>query len=117
MPTKNDIAFDSPPPGVGLNTVTLFVPPLTMSASAIWSVSCVLPTYVVVRSVLFHRTTEPLMNPVPLTVSVKSGPSGAAQNGLSQVMTGTGLTTANDTAFDVPPPGAELNTVNSPCLP
>ena len=63
-----------------------------MSAAAIWTVSCVLFTYVVVmRLVPFQRTTELLMNPVPLTVSVKSGPPGVAQNGLSQVMVGTGL--------------------------
>ena len=33
LPTMNDTAFDAPPPGAGLNTVTLAVPAAAMSAA------------------------------------------------------------------------------------
>ena len=54
--TANDTAFDVPPPGAGLNTVTFAVPAVAMSATVIWAVSCVLLTYVVVRS---NRSSAP----------------------------------------------------------
>ena len=52
----NDTAFDAPPPGAGLNTVTLAVPAAAMSAAVIAAVSCVLFIYVVVR---FDRSSAP----------------------------------------------------------
>ena len=57
--TANDTAFDAPPPGAGLNTVTLAVPAVAMSANVIAAVSCVPLTYVVVRFSPFQRTTAP----------------------------------------------------------
>jgi len=61
-----------------------------MSAAVMDAVSCVLLTYVVARFEPFHRTTEPLTKFVPLTVSVKAGPPGVAEGGLSPVMAGLG---------------------------
>jgi hypothetical protein len=110
-PIVNMSAFDAPPPGAGLNTVTLAVPALAMSLAGIAAVACVALTYVVVRFDPFHLTTDVLTKPDPFTVSVNAGPPGAATLGDSVLSTGIGLLIVNVRAFDVPPPGAGLNTV------
>jgi hypothetical protein len=107
----NICAFDVPPPGVGLKTVTLAVPAVAISAAVIAAVSCVPLTYVVVRSEPFHLTIEPLTKLVPFTVSVKAPPSAVAEDGLRLVIAGAGLLMVKICAFDVPPPGVGLNTV------
>ena len=84
LPTMNDTVFERPPPGVGLNTVTFAVPAVVISAAVIAAVSWVPLTYVVVRLKPFHCTTELLTNPVPLTVSVKPGPFGITEPGLTR---------------------------------
>ena len=56
-------------------------------------------------------TTDALMNPEPLTVRVKLGPSTSAVAGEMFEMEGTGLLTVNVTAAEVPPPGAGVKTV------
>jgi hypothetical protein len=70
---------------------------------------------VVGRGEPFQFTTNPFTKFVPLTVRVKPA---ALQNGVegkdvvdaeSEVM--AGATTANESAFEVPPAGAGLNTV------
>jgi hypothetical protein len=76
---------------VGLKTVTLAVPAVAMSAARIDAVTWVALTYVVVRSVPFHLTTEPEMKLIPFTVSVKAGPPAVAEEGLRPVVLGTGL--------------------------
>jgi hypothetical protein len=43
-----------PPPGVGLNTVTMFVPPVATSAAVIAACNVVLETNVVARAPTFH---------------------------------------------------------------
>ncbi len=48
-----------PPPGPALNTVTVAVPAVAMSAAVIEAVSCNGETKVVVRFEPFQRTTEP----------------------------------------------------------
>ncbi len=65
-------ALEVPPPGAGLNTVTLAVPAASMSEAGIAAVNRVDETYVVVRSVPFHWITELDLKPLPLTVSVKA---------------------------------------------
>jgi hypothetical protein len=107
----NICAFDVPPPGVGLKTVTLAVPAVAISAAVIAAVSCVPLTYVVVRSEPFHLTIEPLTKLVPFTVSVKAPPSAVAEDGLRLVIAGAGLLMVKICAFDVPPPGVGLKTV------
>ena len=84
-------AFELPPPGAGLNTVTEAVPADAMSAAVIAAVSWVEDTYVVVRLAPFHCTMEPLTKLLPLTVSVKAAPPAVADVGLRLVVAGTGL--------------------------
>jgi hypothetical protein len=88
--------FDVPPPGAGLNTVTLAVPAAAMSVAGIVAVSWVLLTKVVVRFALFHLTREPTApftgtKPEPLTVRVKDGPPARAEFGVIFVIVGTGF--------------------------
>ena len=66
-------ALDVPPPGAGLKTVTLADPAVAMSAAEMLADSWVSLTYVVVRSLPFQRTTEPLTKFVPLTVRANGG--------------------------------------------
>src|SRR5439155_15416257 len=61
-------AFEMPPPGVGLNTVTCAVPAVTMSAAAIAAVNCAAEAKAVVRLAPFHLTTAPLTKFEPFTV-------------------------------------------------
>ena len=84
-------AFEVPPPGVGLKTVTWAVPAVAMSAARIDAVTWVEETYVVVRFVPFHLTTELEMKFVPFTVRVKPAPPAVADEGLRLVVVGTGL--------------------------
>src|SRR5882724_6152999 len=104
-------AFDVPPPGFELKTVTGAVPVAAMSAAGIAAVSCVAETNAVARFTPFQRTAEVETNPVPLTVRVKAGPPAVTADGLSPVIVGTGLFAVKICAFDVPPPGAALKTV------
>jgi len=107
----NVSVFDVPPPEA-LNTVTLAVPAVAMSAALMLAVNWVLDPYVVVRSDPFQRTVDaPLTKPVPFTVRIKADPPAVADAGLKLVMVGTGLLIGNVSMFDVPPPGALLNTV------
>jgi hypothetical protein len=87
----NVSAFETPPPGAGLKTVTLAVPAAAMSLAGICAVNCVPLTTVVVRSLPFHLTIEPPMKFVPLTVSVKPTPPAAAALGVMLVNVGVGL--------------------------
>src|SRR5438093_630351 len=70
----NVCAFDAPPPGVGLNTVTCAVPAAATSVAEIAAVSWVADTYVVVRAAPFQRTTVLVTKFVPATVSVNPEP-------------------------------------------
>jgi hypothetical protein len=83
--------LEAPPPGAGVNTVTVAVPAVDMSVARIAAVNWVADTKVVVRFDPFHCTTEPLMKPVPVTASVNAGPPAVAETGLRLVVVGTGL--------------------------
>jgi hypothetical protein len=106
----NVTAFDVPPPGAGLDTVTLAVPTLAMSAATMDAVNCVLLTKVVVRLGPFQLTTDVLKKFAPLTLSVNAPPPAAAVTGLKLDIEGTGFFTEKDCALEVPPPGAGLTT-------
>jgi hypothetical protein len=85
-----------------------------MSAALIAAVSCVALTYVVVRFVPFHLTTELEMKLVPFTVRVKATPPAVADEGLRLVVVGRGLSgtlIVKVWALEVPPPGVGLKTV------
>src|SRR5437870_1474999 len=87
----NVSAPEVPPPGVGENTVTDAVPMVAMSPAVIAACSWVLLTNVVVRALLFHRTTDPLTKFVPFTVRVKAAAPAVALLGDSEATVGTGL--------------------------
>jgi hypothetical protein len=59
-----------------------------MSLAKILAVNSVLLTTVVVRSLPFHCTTEPETKSVPVTVSVKAGPTAVAVDGERDVTVG-----------------------------
>ncbi|HAM95774.1 TPA: hypothetical protein DCP81_02410, partial [Candidatus Azambacteria bacterium] len=103
--------FDSPPPGVGLNTVIGKVPSEAMSEAGMAAVRVVEFTNVVVRSEPLNLTTEEDMNSVPETVMVNSESPTVFPVGSMLVVVGTGLFTVNVWASEVPPPGVGLNTV------
>src|SRR5207302_15154 len=107
-------AFDVPPPGDGLNTVIGAVPAVAMSGAEITAVSCVADTYDRKSAVQVQRTTEAVTKFVPVTVSVNCAPPATTDAGLSAVVVGIGLLGAvivKVCGFEVPPPGAGLNTV------
>src|SRR2546428_113092 len=68
-------------------------------------------TKVVVRAAPFQRTVEPLVKPVPFTVSVKAAPPTCALAGARLETAGTGLLIENVKAPDVPPSGPDRTTV------
>lgn len=104
-------AFEVPPPGVALITVMLPLPGAAISVCEIVARNCVALTNVVVRLLPFHCTVEPLINPVPFTVSVNCVLVAKTLVGASVVIAGTGLLTASDKAFDSPPPGTGFTAV------
>src|SRR5262245_54459415 len=110
-----ETALEDPPPGAGLNTVTVAVPVVPISSAEIAAVNCVLLTKVVGRFSAFQRTTDPLTKFVPMTARVKAGEPAVAVAGSREVIVGTGLVGAGPitkfTGLEVPPPGAGLNTV------
>jgi hypothetical protein len=84
-------ALEVPPPGAGLKTVTLAVPPDMISEAGITAVSCVAETYVVARAAPFHQATEFGTKPLPDRVMVKDASPAVADGGEMPVRTGTGL--------------------------
>src|SRR5438552_3053211 len=92
-PTVKVCAFDVPPPGAGLNTVTLNDPALVRLEAGIVAVSWVALTKVVVLFDPCHLTTDEEINPVPVTVKVSCGLPGVFEAGEMLEMAGTGLLT------------------------
>jgi hypothetical protein len=84
-------ALEVPPPGDGLKTVTLAVPAVAISVAGMDAVSWVEDIYVVPRSALFHRTTEPGTKLLPVRVKVKAALPAVAEEGEMLVSTGTGF--------------------------
>src|SRR5882762_6702640 len=84
-----------------------------MSEAEIAAWSWVALPNVVVRSAPFQRTTDEPMKLLPVTVSVNAAPPATAVLGDREVSVGLGFgaVIANVCGLDVPPPGAEVNTV------
>lgn len=97
------IAFETPPCGAGLKTVTAGLPADVRSAAGIDAVSCVELTKVVVRFAPAHCTLELGRKFVPLTVRVMSPEPANTVVGLIFVSVGTGALTVNVCALEVPP--------------
>ena len=94
-------AFEEPPPGLGLLTVTLTVWADAISLAEIEAVSLVAPMKFVARSDPFHSIVEFETKFEPFTVSVKPGPPAVTDFGLSPVMAGTGFWTVRLKVFGV----------------
>jgi len=94
--------------GAGVRTVIGYVPTLAISAARIEAVSLVEFTKVVDLLTPLKRTTVPVTNPVPLTVSVKAISPARTVGGEIVVIDGF---TTRLTALEVPPPGAGFKTV------
>jgi hypothetical protein len=110
--TKKLTLPDVPPPGAGLDTVTVALPTVAMSAAVMVAVSCVLLTNAVARALPFQFTTDDDTKPEPVTVNAKPAPPAVAVPGESEVRAGVGLLViVKVSAFDVPPPGGGLTTV------
>jgi len=107
----NVIEPEVPPPGAGLETVTIAVPALATSAAVIAACKEVLETNVVVRALPFHWTVEDNKKFVPVTVSVNAAPGATAELGFKDAIVGTGLLMAKINALEVPPPGPGVETV------
>jgi hypothetical protein len=75
----NDFVSDAPPPGAGLDTLTLAVPDEIRSPDSIVALKVVLLTNVVARVEPFHNTVELLMKPEPLAVKMKPGSPATAE--------------------------------------
>lgn len=115
--TANDTDAAVPPAGAGFTTVTDAVPPAAISVAVIAAVSCVALTYVVVRELPFHCTTDDGTNPVPVTDSVNVADPAAADDGEIPVIAGVGLLIVKVTLGEVPPPGAGFITTRLPVPP
>src|SRR5580700_4029640 len=100
----NVCGAEVPPPGAGVDTVTLAVPALAISVAGIVTVNSVECTKVVARAAPFQCTAELVWNPVPCTVKVNDAPPCVALAGDSEVMAGTGLSIVKVRALEEPPP-------------
>jgi hypothetical protein len=69
-------------------TVTCAVPADAISAAAIAACSCVASTNVVGRSEPFHRTTDAVVYPEPLTDNANAGPPAVALDGDNELIVG-----------------------------
>ena len=101
----------TPPPGVGLKTLTPKTPYKPILLETTVADNWVALIYVVARSAPAQRTTEEGTNFVPVTVRVKPAPPAVAEDGLRLVRVGTGFVIANTRAEVTPPPGVRLKTV------
>jgi hypothetical protein len=83
-------AFEVPPPGAGLVTVTAIVPAEAMLAAGMAAVNCVEVMNVVAGAEPPKLTIEPATKFVPLIVSVKAAPPATALFGEIVVIVGVG---------------------------
>ncbi len=87
----NVFALDVPPPGAGLNTVTVAVPVEAISDAEMSAVIVPGLTKVVGRAEPFQNTVELEMKLVSRTVSVKAEPPAVAELGVIDEIVGTGF--------------------------
>ena len=84
-------AFEVPPPGAGLVTVTASVPLEATPVAGMAAVSCVVLTNVVALAVPPKLTTEVVTKFVPLTVSINPALPAAILFGEIALIAGEGL--------------------------
>ena len=88
--TANVMAFETPPPGAGLVTVTVVSPVEAILEAGMAAVNCVELTKVVATAPP-KLTVEDALKFVPLTVSVKAAPPAAALFGEMLMTDGVGF--------------------------
>src|ERR1700690_1760421 len=93
--------FELPPPGAGLNTVTVAVPTVAKSDAEIWAVTWLLLTNAVERLLPFHCTTEVGTKFDPFTIRVNPSEPAAVMAGDRDAIVGTGYG-CTETADEVP---------------
>jgi hypothetical protein len=91
LPMVKVSPLEVPPPGVGVETVTVAVPLTAMSAVVMAAFKLVLDTKVVGRALPFQCTVESEVKFAPVTVSVKLALPVGAELGLNDATVGTGL--------------------------
>jgi hypothetical protein len=111
LPMVKVSPLEVPPPGVGVETVTVAVPLTAMSAVVIAACKLVLETKVVERVLPFHWTVDVGMKFVPVTVNVKPAPPATAELGFKDATVGEGLPMVKVSPLEVPPPGVGVETV------
>src|ERR1700722_15006759 len=106
-------AFEVPPPGVGLTTVTPALPAFVRSKAGISAVSCGALQEGAASAGPFQWTAEVATKSLPLTVRVIAMPAADALDGERKLSDGIGFTAVmmNVATLEVPPPGAVLITV------
>ena len=109
----NACPAEVPPPGAGLSTVTVTVPPSRRSLAGIDAVSCVVLTNVVARLAPFQRTTDVDTKPLPFSVSVNVAPPAVVLDGASDASEGAGLSNWS-CATNVPQFARPVDAVYSP---
>jgi len=111
--TGKSIAFEVPPPGAGLVTVTVGVPVEAMLAAGMIAFNCVELTKVVAVADPPNLTVEDGMKFVPLIVSAKVKPPAAALLGEMEVIVGA-VGGGGDVPFELfPPQLARTNTADN----
>lgn len=102
-----------PPPGDGLKTVKDPLPEFgtDVASTMIVRVVDVDATWVIPVDDPFHRTDDVLLNPVPVSTTVCVCRAFSVA-GATDTRVGIGFSTAIEIVFDVPPPGAGLETVS-----
>jgi len=104
-------AFEVPPTGVGLKTVTGTVAGVAISLAVMAAFTRPPFTNVVVRAVPFHCTTEAGTKPEPSSVRVKALVPATALLGVRSSSVGAGFSMVKARAAVLPPPGVGLKTV------
>ena len=89
--TAKSNAPEMPPPGAGVETVTIAVPAAAMSAAVTAACKLVLETKVVARADPFHCTVEEDTKLAPVTVSVNAPPPTMVEFGLREPIARDGL--------------------------
>jgi hypothetical protein len=89
-------AFEVPPPGLGVTTVTAKVPALASCAAGITAINCVALPKLVVSALPPSFTVDCCAKPVPVTVSVVSGLPALTVEGEMEPRVGAGLTTVTE---------------------
>ena len=109
--TVKSMGLDAPPPGATFDTAKGRTPMDEMAVLGIRTDSCVGVMTLGIRDVEPRETITPGAKPLPAMVRAKSALSTMVLLMDSVERMGTGLSTVNVKALDVPPPGAELLTV------